>query len=449
MVLSANIAHLGHTSSTRFSAVLLVAILGLIVQMQITPELAGTKVRFNLADPIVALLMPLVLYVALRNWRSVNNGLGWQILSLFVCATMVFSYAYFNGFLKIGFFAWSAVKYAGWYALMAYLAAGVFCTFLLGKAGQRIFALVFFGACVFSSLIQILHLYFSKSNSYFSLTRLEGFTGNPNAFGFVLICGFVLGVSHKEAISSRFFKGSTELLGAIVLAGIYFTGSISALLTIIVVFGILLTGFVSWRQLALMLGIALVIVFAPDALGIANSNFPTAVLEDKFSSTLDGVNYLDAISESNVNAIYHQTLGVRIEAMWQGFELWRQSPALGAGLGVHLFQQLHNEAEGLPVVLIHNTGIWLLAGTGLVGLLVFIFLFAALGRKMWLNAKADAGTGSSFRPGNFASAALICLVAWLFMSQFHELMYQRVIWLIVGIALWPVANSQNSDLGKR
>lgn len=100
------------------------------------------------------------------------------------------------------------------------------------------------------------------------------------------------------------------------------------------------------------------------------------------------------------------------------------------------------------MVLIHNTGIWLLAGTGLVGLLVFVLLFAALGRKMWFNAKADAGIEPLFRPGNFASAALICMVAWLFMSQFHELMYQRVIWLIAGITLWPIANSQNSDLGK-
>lgn len=236
MVLSAKIAYLNHTSLTRFSAMLLVAILGLIVQMQITPELGGTKVRLNLADPIIAMLMPLILYVALRNWRDVNKELGWHILTLFVFATAVFSYAYINGFSKIGFFAWSAVKYAGWYALMAYLAAGVFCTFLLGKTGQRIFALVFFGACVFSSLIQILNLYFSKSHGYFSLTRLEGFTGNPNAFGFVLICGFVLGVTHKEAISSRFSKGSTELLGAVVLAGIYFTGSISSLLTTIFCF---------------------------------------------------------------------------------------------------------------------------------------------------------------------------------------------------------------------
>ncbi|MFK5979864.1 MAG: hypothetical protein QM488_13355, partial [Rhizobiaceae bacterium] len=131
------------------------------------------------------------------------------------------------------------------------------------------------------------------------------------------------------------------------------------------------------------------------------------------------------------------------EAMWQGFELWQQSPVFGAGLGVHLFQQQSNIAEGLPVVLVHNTGIWLLAGTGLVGFLVFVLLFSVLIRNMWRNAKTNAGSGPSLRPGNFASAALICMVAWLFMSQFHELMYQRVIWLIAGIAMWPVENKQN------
>lgn len=442
MALSIKIAHLSYSSSTKFSVALLVAILGLVVQMQLTPEFGGTKVRFNLADPIVAIVMPLVLYATLRNWRNVKNQLGWYILALFACATFVFSYAYAIGYWETGFFTWSAVKYVGWYVLMAYFAMGAFCIALLGKTGQKHFAFAFFWACVVFALVQILLLYFSKDDTYFSLVRFQGFSGNPNAYGFVLICGFVLGVVYKEEICHRFFKGSAELLCAIVLAGIYFTGSISALLTIMVVFGLLLIGIVPWKQLTLIVVLALVIVFTPSITGTYKPGFTTAVFKNKISSSLSAINDIDGISGSKTNTIYHQTIGARIDAMWQGFELWQQSPAFGAGLGVHLFQQQNNAAEEKPIVLVHNTALWLLAGTGLVGLLVFVLLFTALVKKMWCNAKADAGTGPPLRPGNFASAALICMVAWLFMSQFHELMYQRPIWLIVGMAMWPVANKQ-------
>lgn len=449
MTPSNKIAQSSRASWTKIFAVLLVAILGLIVQMQITPEFGGTKVRFNLADPVVAILMPLVLYATLRNWRDVIQKLGWPVVLLFACATAVFSYAYIIGFWKTGFFAWSAVKYIGWYALMAYFAVGVFCTATLGKTGQKIFAVVFCGACVVLALLQILLLYFAEGETYLSLVRFQGFAGNPNAYGFILICGFILGVIYKEAICGCFFKGSAELFCAIILAGIYFTGSISALLTIILVFGLLLTGIVSWKQLTIVASLALAITFAPSAMGVYKPKFSTAVLENKIFSNLTTVlrnnkefNPDGTLGPDKNDNIYHQTIGVRIEAMWQGFELWWQSPVFGAGLGVHLFQQQNNVVEGQPVVLVHNTGLWLLAGTGLVGFLVFALLFVVIARKMWRNSKAAARTIPSLQPGNFASAALICMVAWLFMSQFHELMYQRLMWLIAGLALWPIANRQ-------
>lgn len=433
---SARIARLSRISSTRLLALLLVAILGVIVQIQITPEFGDTKIRINLADLIVAIVMPLVLYATLRNWSDVKQKLGWQVLSLFACATLVFSYAYVIGYWKTGFFGWAAVKYVGWYALMAYFAVGVFCTALLGKTGQKTFVLAFCWACGFLVLIQILYLYFATIDYYFSLTRIEGFTGNPNAFGFILICCFVLSITYKETFGSNFFKGSAELFCAVILAGIYFTGSISALLTLVLVLGLLSISIASWKQLFLILTGALVIVFIPNVLGVITPQFSTAVLRNKILSNLSGT------SESNIDSIYHQTIGVRIDAIWQGIELWLQSPVFGAGLGVHLFQQQNNVVEGQPVVLIHNTGMWLLAGTGLVGLSVFVLLFAALAKKMWCNAKGTAKRILPLQSGNFASAALICMVAWLFMSLFHELMYQRLIWLIAGMALWPVANKQ-------
>jgi O-antigen ligase len=130
---------------------------------------------------------------------------------------------------------------------------------------------------------------------------------------------------------------------------------------------------------------------------------------------------------------YDSTVLVRMEGYQDAFAMWQAHPVLGAGLGVHLHRQSLGGKPEIFILQIHNTGLWLLAEMGLAGFLVMAVIFALLFHKVWRLARSP--------PGNrdagvwFQSAVLLIMVGWAVMSLFHELMYQRVVWLLVGMAL--------------
>jgi O-antigen ligase len=84
---------------------------------------------------------------------------------------------------------------------------------------------------------------------------------------------------------------------------------------------------------------------------------------------------------------------------------------------------------GDPLV-IHNTLVWLLAETGLVGFVVFfaagvVILWATMRR---LRDPTDVGMTTIF----------LFVLAFASMSMVHELLYQRVLWFVLGVCLASV-----------
>jgi O-antigen ligase len=109
-----------------------------------------------------------------------------------------------------------------------------------------------------------------------------------------------------------------------------------------------------------------------------------------------------------------------------GLRLWQENPVFGAGLGAY-FEV--SKREGTPLV-IHNTLIWLLAETGLVGFLVFFSAGVAI---LWASTRrlrdpTDVG----------ATTIFLFLLAFASMSMVHELLYQRVLWFVLGVCLASV-----------
>jgi O-antigen ligase len=106
-----------------------------------------------------------------------------------------------------------------------------------------------------------------------------------------------------------------------------------------------------------------------------------------------------------------------------GFRMFREHPVFGAGLGA--FIRSHLTGDGRPLI-IHSTPLWLLAEMGVVGFLTFavpcLFLLFREAR--------------GFRHADMAGRLLILsLIAFGAMSQIHELLYQRTLWLLLGAAL--------------
>jgi len=104
------------------------------------------------------------------------------------------------------------------------------------------------------------------------------------------------------------------------------------------------------------------------------------------------------------------------------FELWRQSPLTGVGLGVFIAKS--TAWLGHPQV-IHSTPLWLLAELGLVGFVVISSIFFVLARNAWKQWSKSLPDRILF---------MVLAVVALF-SQVHEIFYQRIFWLVLGVLL--------------
>jgi hypothetical protein len=109
---------------------------------------------------------------------------------------------------------------------------------------------------------------------------------------------------------------------------------------------------------------------------------------------------------------------ISIEA---GLRMFLTHPVFGAGLGAFI----HDWPGKVPLV-IHSTLVWLLAEFGLVGTAIFLIPVIRL----------FASEAIRFRRNDTAGYLIILIIAALAsMSIFHELLYQRIFWLVLGAAL--------------
>ena len=119
-------------------------ILAVLVQLQATISIGGTAVRANAADIALAVLAPIILFALYTNRDRLREIAGPQLPVLLAAATLLLSFSLFRGYEAMsGLSSWAAIKYAGWYILLFYLALGALIPIVAGSAGNERFALVF------------------------------------------------------------------------------------------------------------------------------------------------------------------------------------------------------------------------------------------------------------------------------------------------------------------
>lgn len=76
--------------------------------------------------------------------------------------------------------------------------------------------------------------------------------------------------------------------------------------------------------------------------------------------------------------------------------------------------------------MIHSTPLWLAAELGIIGLLIFLITFLRIMRNelRQVSSRDMAGT-----------FIILVLVAFAVVATFHDVMYQRSLWLLLGAAL--------------
>lgn len=405
-------------------------LLGVIIQLQATLQIGESELRANLADIVLAVLSPIILFGLVANHSRLREIVGLQLLVLVAVATLIFSFSLLRGYQTISILsAWTAIKYAGWYILIYYFAIGTLIVNVAGAEGRErfVYGIVLFQVAMIVSFLIIIFLGFEWS--FNENGRLTGFSGNTNAMALYLICGFALALTYigRSGISPR-RQMAVLVCAASLLAGILFTKSIAALIaTIIVVLFAVIIHAVTYKRLMQILVLGLSLWVAPQVISTSQALLVN-IFHKIFGIVLSG-------SDANpfAYARYESTVAARLEGYFEAIAMWWANPVFGAGLGVHMHGQHLETKPEVYILQIHNTALWLLAETGLVGFCAMAGIFVMLFYKVW--KLAHSRSGKLDKDAWFQTAVLLILVGWAVMSLFHELMYQRLVWLLAGMAL--------------
>jgi hypothetical protein len=323
-----------------------------------------------------------------------------------------------HGWLEIGITQWAlGGRLLGWVVLLGYLSAGYLIVANAGTHGLRRFAETLIATAAVVVMLQVILrlLYHWGVNTGARLTgHFQGYAGNRNAFAFQLLVGMVLLLGYFQVYARHNFGLQRSarpwifsMLLGILLAGLVWNGSRTGMLVGMLVLLLAWLGLLADRR---MLGWG--VIFA--------ALLWCVVLLATQSGNLS-VKYLSR-EGSNVE---------RWETLTHGLEMWRQSPVLGAGLGV--FHAKSPMWAGHALV-IHSTPLWILAEFGLLGGVVFGWGFFLLAR----HAIRFSGTQPARR------ILLLLLVAFAIFGLAHDMFYQRIFWLVLGAVLaQPFASSRH------
>lgn len=410
----------------------------------ITDPLAAT-ISINFADPLAiigfaALVAHAVSCRELPKWQVPHFSL------ILIALGGLMLFAFLRGASDFGVTQWALTsRLLGWLVILGYVSIG----FLLIEFNGRQLARRFVETLVVTSTIIVIFKisvrvlasagYEPWGNINFNF---DGYTGNRNAFAFqLLVCiALLMGYSkvysrcacrsivkgtnslHKVAgrlsgeylaiIRSKYVWVSVAL--AVLAVGLIFTGSRTGLFAGIGV------GILAWvTKLANRRFLEVSAVF-----GVIVWMIPIFALQLLLLDWRGGVTEIDW---STINIVQAKFSGgtsqvERMAAISKGLEFWLESPLLGKGLGYFL----HHSIEYFPKpLLIHNTSVWLLAEFGLLGLLSivfsFLFVFVVIAKKRTLD-------------GASRGILLVLLTAAIF-SAAHEIFYQRIFWLALGVCV--------------
>lgn len=373
-----------------------VLIAGLVFFQIHVPIENNQFININLADPL-ALVAGLIFVAAAISRGAVQwrlNGINGHILACTASITL----SLFIGVASIGWTQWAVTsKYLGWFVLLSYGASGAlaFANVDLHKLLQTF---VVAGCAVIACELSA---YVGAALGLLPPKYLAtGFAQNTNAFSFQ--CIMVLCAS--LALPARQWVGVS-----LSLAGIWLSQSRAGLGAAMVV---LTVAAVYIPERLRSIAISVVIAALSASLVSFMSNWSVSCTEA--GSVVCG-EMLMPFAGQETSTAQHVSLAKRA---WQMF---LSHPVLGGGLGVFVVR------DGGPQLLtVHSTPLWLLAEFGIIGFLVF--LIPAL--RIFLDEMRR------FRVNDLAGNTLVLsLAGFSAMSLFHELLYQRSFWFLLGAAL--------------
>ena len=369
-----------------------------------------------------------ILYSLIRKtslWPQWKAPFGYWA-PVILCIAVV--YAGVNGYLIQGEWGqWALInKMAGFAILMAYLALGAWIVTNADKDIMRPFFYIFaafFCISFFIDLFFYVRFWEFKDQAFHMMGRnLDGFMYNRSAFGFLFI-SIALLINEILSKPERRSKFENFLLYAFWALAPVFTMLNSSrilwlcLIPIFIFNAVRYPRFFFTRIVPLfVLGATLTFLLMPDS---------QRLMLKPLHLTAHAVN-AESIANTapdNLNTSYDIP---RLKVLSEGLNLYAEHPVRGAGLGAIVDHQ--TDKYGKVLTVLDNTPLWILTEMGPFGLFAFAWVYLVM--LAALMRKNGNGTHS-----DFAMGAAFMLLGFGVFSLFHEILYSRFMWFILGMAL--------------
>ncbi len=421
----------------KFAAWGLGMVVAVVVFFQAHVSLPGGLINLNLADPFAILALAAVsLHTLFARqfpvWKISQFNLALGVISL------LFLLGFIHGWLEIGITQWAfGGRLLGWLVLLGYLSAGYVIVANIGAHGLRRFAETLVATATVVVMLQVvlrLLEHWGVHTGARLAPNFEGYAGNRNAFAFQLLTGMALLLGYSQVYAKHNIGLQRParpwifcLLLGILLAGLVWTGSRTGMLVGMLALLLAWVGHLADRR---VLGWGL--IFAALLWCVVLLAGQRALVQSVLSGDFWDLNGLAPTIPVQSDISTESSNLERWETLVHGLEMWRQSPVIGAGLGV--FHAKSPMWMGHPQV-IHSTPLWILAEFGLLGGALFGWAFLLLARH-------------AIRFGRTQPARrilLLLLVAFGIFSLAHEMFYQRIFWLVLGAVLAkPFASNEHA-----
>jgi hypothetical protein len=404
-------------AAERLRAPLAVAlVIGTLVQAKLRAGPAG--LTLTLSDAVVAGVLPFLVLAFARGHSFAVTGAVPRLAAWLALATVALVVAFFVGYAHVGLQGWAIMRLVGWGAVLSHLAVAAWIASddAVRRLALKVFVLAAAGVVVVDVVQILAATVFVGPDDCGWGAAATGLSANPNAYAFMLLMGLAAAACQAP---SGLFGGRT--LSAVVVAtlvlALALTSSRSGWAAAGAVSLVILA--LGWtRRLPFVIGAAVGLALA--ALLVSGWVCPakTAVAVD--------VRALGNIA--NEPATIDAFMEERVYSQRRAIELFLAHPLFGAGLGTFLATEL---AAGLDALIIHSTPLWLLAETGLAG----AGAFAALALAVVVALVRQLRDGPSGVKTD-ARTALMLMLAFAIMSLAQELLFQRSLWVLLGLAVF-------------
>ena len=401
-------------------------------------DINNTKLRIGVSDIFLPFLL---LFFMLNNIKAISNIFNTNrlIRISLIITTLWLLVSVINGRIYMeNWQTWALVnKTVGWFVLLGYFICGYF----IAEHGQKIrniFIQSFFIAAWLIGIYSICRyaLFLHGIIDDTTLKRLAGFFANPNAFGFIMAVVFILHIPFMY--KKKYFPQWIHVSGSsVILVCIFLSGSRSAALGLLFAIPIMIyLRQITWAMVYNLVCLTLLIgtIAFHGAPTVEKLSITGLNILRQFTHDEPIVNNSRATKKRKAKRLYalrHNNIAdsgmrYRTKLAQRSIELWRDKPVFGIGIGSFYWDQF--ERNEIKPNVIHNSALWILTEMGIIGMLIFLFLFYSLIRVFWINK--DAANDSHMFIGMIG-----VILVFAGMSVGTEALYQRYLWVLLGITV--------------